>query len=148
MADTLPTLRDELTQLTVENGSFAVACADTGKSPVPLTGERFASEDDAQEAAELARAYREQLRAADPDLPERTLVVYETENDPITLVSTREPAEGRRPNGLPRSSRSVTLSGDDETEWLRMDNAPLVHVSHDGDPLDDVAIERQLDAKL
>lgn len=148
MAATLPTLREKLDKLTAEDGDFAVACADTGDSPVPLTGARFESEDDAQKAAELAHAYREQLRETDPDLPERSLTVYETASDPLTLVSTREPADGRRENGLPRSSRSVTLSGDDEHEWLRMDNAPLVHVSHDGDPLDDAAIERQLDAKL
>ena len=47
---------------------------------------------------------------------------------------------GRQPSG------SITLSGDGDQEWLRMDRAPIVTVREDGEPLDDAAVERQLNA--
>jgi hypothetical protein len=148
MADSLATLRRQIAERATDDGSFYVACADTGARPQPLTDERFPTEDAAEEAADLVRAYREILRETDPELPECRLSVYEASGDPLTLVSTRESADGQRENGLPRTSRSVTLSGEGEREWLRMDNAPLVHVRRDGEPLPDDAIERQLDSKL
>jgi hypothetical protein len=148
MSDSLAALRRKIADLASEDGNFYVACAETDDRPAPLAGKRFPSEDAASEAAAFATTYRERLRESDPDLPERTLSVYRRSDDSLTLVATRERAEGTRENGLPRTSRSVTLSGDGEHEWLRMDNAPLVHVSRDGDPLPDDAIERQLDSKL
>jgi len=148
MAAPLDRLREQIDERAAEDGDFYVACADTGRRPTPLAGRRFPSEAAAREAADRAATYRALLRESDPELPEYRLTVYEAPSDAPTLVSTRERASGHRENGLPRSSRSVTLSGDDEREWLRMDNAPLVHVRHDGEPLDDDAIARQLDAKL
>ncbi|UPV73686.1 hypothetical protein M0R89_14205 [Halorussus limi] len=148
MPDSLDAIRGRIDRRADESGDFYVACAETDERPAPLTGRRFPTEAAASEAADLARAYREALRESDPELPERRLSVYELTDDPPTLVSTRKRAAGRRDNGLPRTSRSVTLSGDCESEWLRMDNAPLVHVRRDGEPLPDDAVERQLDSKL
>ncbi|WP_134670380.1 DUF7552 domain-containing protein [Halorussus marinus] len=148
MAEPLDRLREQIDDRADEDGEFYVACADTDRRPTPLAGRRFPSESAAREAADRAATYRALLRESDPALPEYRLAVYETPRDAPTMVSTREPAAGRRSNGLPRSSRSVTLSGEREREWLRMDNAPLVHVRHDGEPLDDDAVARQLDAKL
>ncbi|USZ68359.1 hypothetical protein NGM10_01135 [Halorussus salilacus] len=148
MADALDRLRRRIDGLATPDGDFYVACAETDRRPAPLADRRFPTAAAACEAAAAAREYREALRESDPGLPEYRLAAYQARADAPTLVSTREPAAGRRENGLPRSSRSVTLSGDGEREWLRMDNAPLVHVSHDGEPLDDDAVARQLDAKL
>jgi hypothetical protein len=148
MADSLDALRRRIADRATEDGDYYVACADTDAQPAPLTSHRFPSETAAEEAAELARAYRVTLRESDPELPERRLSVYEASGDSLTLVSTRERVAGQRANGLPRTSRSVTLSGDGDREWLRMDNAPLVFVRRDGEPLPDDAVERQLDVKL
>lgn len=148
MADSLETLRERIADLADDDGGFVAACSDTDRRPVPLTGKRFPTEDAASEAAEIANEYRDRLRATDPDLPQRRFVVYEVAADPIFLVSTREQAAGSRANGLPRTSRTVTLAGDGEREWLRMENAPLVHLRRNGDLLDDAAVERQLDSKL
>jgi len=148
MADSLANIRRQIADLARDDGDFYVACAETDDSPAPLTGRRFPSEEAASEAADLARSYRDALRESDPDLPEHRLAVYELSGESLTLVSTRERAAGQRRNGLPRSSRSVMLSGDGEREWLRMNNAPLVHVRRDGEPLPDDAVERQLDSKL
>ena len=148
MADSLASIRRRIADLCDDDGDFYVACADTDDCPAPLTGRRFPSEEAAREAADLARTYRADLRESDPDLPEHRLSVYELSGESLTLVSTRERVAGLRDNGLPRTSRSVMLSGDGEREWLRMDNAPLVHVRSDGEPLPDDAVERQLDSKL
>jgi hypothetical protein len=148
MSDSLDAIRREIADLATEDGDFYVACADTDERPAPLSGRRFPTEETASSAADLARSYRSLLRESDPNLPERRLSVYERAENPPTMVSIRERAGGTRENGLPRTSRSVTLSGDCESEWLRMDNAPLVHVRSDGEPLPDDAVERQLDTKL
>jgi hypothetical protein len=148
MSDSLEALRRQIAECATDDGDFYVACAETDERPAPLTGRRFPSEDAAEDAAELAREYRDILRESDPELPEYCFAVYEQSGEPLTIVSTREQAEGQRENGLPRTSRSVTISGDGEREWLRMDNAPVVHVRRDGEPLPDDAVERQLDSKL
>lgn len=148
MADSLDRLRRRIADLAADDGTFYVACARTDRRPDPLTGKRFASEEAANEAVDLATDYRERLRETDPDLPEYTFAVYEDAADPLAAVSTRERAPGRRENGLPRTSRSITLSGENDREWLRMDNAPVVHVRRDGEPLPDDAVSRQLDSKL
>ena len=148
MSATPSELRERIDALAVEDGGFYVACPDTGDRPSPVTDARFPTEKAARDAADATREYRDALRKTDPDLPERSLVVYEVETDPLKMVATRERAPGTRANGLPRSSRSVTLSGETEREWLRMDNAPLVHVRRGGEPLPDDAVSRQLDSKL
>lgn len=148
MTGSLAAIRKEIADLATDDGDYYVACADTDTCPVPLTGRLFPSEEAAEKAADLTETYRSLLRESDPDLPEYRPVVYERSGDPVTLVSTRERAPGRRANGLPRTSQSVVLSGDGEREWLRMDNAPLVHIRQDGEALPDEAIERQLSAKL
>src|SRR6056297_2113358 len=148
MSDSLDAIRRKIAALATGSGDFYVACADTDERPAPLSGRRFPTEEAASSAADLARSYRKLLRETDPNLPERRLSVYERVDDPPTMVSTRERTAGTRENGLPRTSRSVTLSGDCESEWLRMDNAPLVHVRSEGEPLPDDAVERQLESKL
>lgn len=148
MAAHLDRLREQIDELATDRGDFSVACAETDRRPAPLSGRRFPSADAARTAADRAREYRRRLRELDPGLPTYRLAVYEASDGGPTLVSTRERAAGRRANGLPKSSRSVTLAGDRDRAWLRMDNAPLVHVSHGGEPLGDDAVARQLDAKL
>ncbi|WP_276301137.1 DUF7552 domain-containing protein [Halorussus lipolyticus] len=148
MSDSLEALRRQIAECATDDGDFYVACAETDERPAPLTGRRFPSEEAAEEAAQLARTYRSRLRETDPELPEHRFAVYEQSGNPLTIVSTRERTEEKRENGLPRTERSVTVSGDGEHEWLRMDNAPVVHVRQDGEPLPDDAVERQLDSKL
>lgn len=59
------------------------------------------------------------------------------------------PGERGHPDGNRRQpSRSFTLAGDGEGEWLRMDDAPVVTVREDGEPLSDVTVGHQLNAKL
>lgn len=42
-----------------------------------------------------------------------------------------------RRNGLPRAESNVTLAGDGYDEWLRIENAPVVHLSGPDSLLDD-----------
>lgn len=146
MADAPPEeLRRRIDELADDAGPFYLACAETGETPMPVTGARFASHDDAEAAAGLARRYRDALRAVDPSLPRRRLVVAERTGD-LALVSSRRRADGYRENGLPRSTRAATAVGRGTGEWLSMENAPVVHLARDEGPLDDELVDRQLDA--
>jgi hypothetical protein len=61
-----------------------------------------------------------------------------------TTARENEPSRGRDH----QPPRSITLSGDGDREWLRMDHAPVVTVREDGEPLDDAVVARQLNAEL
>ncbi|WP_433630755.1 DUF7552 domain-containing protein [Halomicrococcus sp. NG-SE-24] len=148
MDETLRAARSEIEELAVEDGEFCVACAETGERPPPVTGARFANADDARRAAALAREYRDGLREHDPDLPRHRFVVSESAARSLQFAGVRERTDDTRANGLPRTSRSVVAAGDGEGEWLRMANAPLVHLTRNGDPVGDDAVGRQLDSKL
>lgn len=165
MPDRLEDLHRRIDDLTTPNGDYAVVCPHSGERPVPVMGRSFATPADAEDAVDLVREYRETLRDVDPYLERVHLTAVETAADPLRLDVAREREErernrfgrtshdrragrvgGRKKSGKP--TRSVTISGGGDEEWLRMDDAPVVQVREDGQPLDDAAIELQLNVKL
>lgn len=176
MPDTLEALHHRIDELTDADGDFAVVCPLSGKRPVPVRGKSFASAEDAETAVDLVVEYRHLLRDVDPHLENIPIVACERDADPLSLdrSDTRQNrddprrigddarrnrdrdrrnrdryrrAAGGRTNAR-QSVRSVTLSGDGDEAWLRIDGAPLVRFREDGELLDDAAVERQLDSKL
>jgi hypothetical protein len=142
------TARERLDDVTVEDGSFAVVCTETGTSPEPVSSATFVTYADAERGRELARTYREAMREVDPGLPTLSLVVTELDREGVEVVSVRESTGDRRENGLPRTSRTVTVAGDRRDEWIRVDNAPVVDLTGRGTPLDDEVVSRQLRSEL
>ena len=140
MPDRLEALHSRIDELTDPDGDFAVVCTLSDKRPVPVRGASFPSPDTAEAAVELVREYREVLREVDPHLEAIPIVASEIGADPLALDDASE--------CLGRPSRSVTVSGEGGDEWLRMDDAPVVHVRRDGELLDDDAVTRQLRSKL
>lgn len=140
--------RERVAALATEDGAFHVACAATGARPEPVAGVTFGSHEDARRAAAAARRYRAALRELDPELASYDLVVYGDEAGDVAVTCTRERTRGARPNGLPRARRVATLGGPHDGEWLRVENAPVVHLARDADPVGDEAVERQLDESL
>lgn len=146
--DRLERARRAVDDLATDDGRYVVACAHSGRSPAPIDDARFDSPDDARRAAEAARRYHETLAELDPERPTFRFAVYERDGDPIALSRTREPTDDRRANGVPRAESTVTLSSGRDGEWLRLRNAPVVHLSRGDGPFDDDVVARQLDSKL
>jgi hypothetical protein len=73
-ASSLRSLRRRVDALAAPDGAFVVAAADVGVRPVPATGLRFDSLDDAREAARLTERYRRALRRYDSRLPRYDVV--------------------------------------------------------------------------
>lgn len=140
MTDRLEHLHQRIADLTDPDGDFAVVCPQSGKRPVPVRGESFPSATAVEEAVELVREYRTLLREVDPHLEHIPIVATERGADPLALDDDSA--------GLGRSSGSISLSGETDGEWLRMDDAPVVHVRRDGELLDDGSVAWQLDAQL
>ncbi|WP_267641108.1 DUF7552 domain-containing protein [Haloarchaeobius amylolyticus] len=140
--------RRTVADLASEDGGFVVACSTTGHRPEPATGTRFDTRDDAQTAAEATRTYQAAMRELDPEHPTYRPTVYEDDDAPLHVATTRSRTTGMRSNGLPRTQESVTLSNGRDGEWIRMDDAPLIHLSRDDGPFEDDVVARQLDAKL
>ncbi|UPV99739.1 hypothetical protein M0R88_14615 [Halorussus gelatinilyticus] len=149
MTDSLEHLRQRITDLTDPDGDFAVVCPLSGKCPVPVRGESFPSADAAEEAVDLVVEYRKLLREVDPHLENVPIVATERGDDPLAF-DAREQSEraGEASGRRRRLCRSVSLSGEGDDEWLRMENAPVVHVRRDGELLDDETVSRQLRAAL
>jgi hypothetical protein len=145
---TLRRTRERVEGLAVPDGEFAVVCRDTGVSPPPVSTARFGAYEDAERARMAAADYREAMRDLDPSLPVYDLAVGEASAVTLRFASVRETTTDRRENGLPRSSRTVTLAGDGRDEWLRIENAPVVHFTGPDALLDDEVVERQLRATL
>ncbi len=141
---TLRRARERVDELTVPDGAFAVACVDTGVQPPPVSGAAFETYEHAERALAAAVDYREALRVLDPSLPTYDLAVCEPAEAAVGFASVRETTTERRANGLPRSKRIVTLTGDGHDEWLRVENAPVVDLVGPDALLDDEVIERQL----
>ena len=137
--------RDRVDALAVEGGPFRVACAETGVSPPPVSDARFDSFADAERARDAAVDYRAALRKLDPGLVSYDLAVCETRDTSLGFASVRETTARRRENGLPRTRRTVTLAADGPDEWLRVENAPVVHLVCPEARLDDEVVERQLE---
>lgn len=140
--------RDRIRALAADDGRFVVVCRRTGASPAPVTGASFATYPTARRARDAASAYRNALREVDPGLPEYDLGVVEAPGGSVEVASVRHRTGDRRANGLPRSRRTVTVAGDGNDEWLRVENGPVVHLQGPESRLDDEVVARQLDATL
>ena len=147
-ADNLRTAAARIEDLEADGGEFCVVCGETGISPAPVTGVCFDSFDAAEQACDVARTYRNALRTLDPTLAEYDLVVSAEAESSVQFAAAREVVDHERPNGLHRSESNVTLAGDGYDEWLRIENAPVVHLTGPDSLLDDELVSRQLDAKL
>jgi hypothetical protein len=142
------TARERVDALAAEGGEFLVACRETGVRPAPVTGSRFDSYEEAAAARDAARRYRSAMRSLDPGLARYDLAVCERGSDGLEFASVREGTEATRRNGLPRSRQTATLTGDRTDEWLRVENAPLVHLEGPDSPLDDEIVGRQIGVQL
>jgi hypothetical protein len=147
-AATVREARETIAALAVENGEFIVAGKDTGVSPEPVSSVAFETYETAERARDAAVRYRAGMRDVDPDLPNYDLVVCERRTDAVELATVRESTAERRGNGVPRARQTVTVTGDRRDEWLRVENAPLVHLSGPESLLDDELVTRQLQSKL
>jgi hypothetical protein len=130
------------------DGAFAVACRETGTSPEPIDGATFESFEAAERARDAARRYRSVLRTLDPGLDRYELAVCTTDVVDGTLTQVRQRTASRRPNGVPESRQTVTLTGEGGDEWLRVENGPVVHLAGPDALLDDELVSRQLDSGL
>jgi hypothetical protein len=148
VAATVEAARDRVDRLASPDGEFVVACRETGVRPAPVTGSRFDSYENAETARDAARRYRTAMRSLDPDLPCYDLAVCERGSDGLEFASVREGTEATRRNGLPRSRQTATLTGDRTDEWLKVENAPLVHLEGPDSPLDDGIVGRQIGVQL
>ncbi|NHN43043.1 hypothetical protein G9C85_15600 [Halorubellus sp. JP-L1] len=146
--DALTDARVLVEDLATPAGEFVVVGKETGVRPDPVTGFAFDDYEAAERARDAAARYRRALREHDPALPEYDLVVGETDSNPIEVATVRESTRERRTNGVPRARQTVTLTGDRRDEWLRVENAPLVHLTGPDELLDDELVTRQLQSKL
>lgn len=146
--ETIRRTRARIEAVAVADGDYGVACKESGCSPAPVTGATFETFEAAELACLSARAYRSALRRLDPSLPEYDLVVCAAGDDAVEQVRVRKQTRGRRENGLPVTSQSVTISGGATDEWLRVDNAPVVHLRGTDSLLDDEFVTRQLESQL
>ena len=145
---TVEATRERVERLATPDGEFVVACRETEVRPAPITGSRFDSYADAEKAREAAQRYRAAMRLLDPGLVRYDLAVCERGSDGVGFASVREGTSATPTNGLPRSRQTATLTGDRTDEWLRVENAPLVHLRGPESPLDDDIVERQIGVQL
>ncbi|MFD1589466.1 hypothetical protein ACFR9U_21020 [Halorientalis brevis] len=148
LAETVGIARDRIEELRTSDGEFVVACRDSGVQPEPVTDARFESYDDAERACAVARRYREAMRELDPALTRHELVVSAVEEGAVEVACVREATDQRRANGLPHARQTVTLAGNGNDEWLRVENGTVVHFTGPDSLLDDEFVTRQLDSKL
>lgn len=146
--DRLRRFRALVDRLASTDGSYVVACADSGRRPAPLEGARFETAEAADRAAVAATRYQRLLSDLDPDRPEYRFVVYDATAASLSFSRTREPTDERRANGLPGATEEVTLSSERDGEWLRLENAPVVHLSTGATPFEDDVVAGQLERKL
>lgn len=140
--------RERIATLSVEDGTYTVACKDAGVSPEPVAAATFQRYADAERARDAARRYRAAMRRLDPALAEYDLVVSGREGASVAVATARERTGERRENGLPRTSPHVTVTGDRTAEWFRIENGAVVHLRGRDAPLDDEFVGRQLRSKL
>jgi len=145
---TVRAARETVADLASDDGAFVVAGRASGVRPAPVSAVAFDSYEAAERARDAAARYRAALRDVDPELPTYDLVVCERETGDLELATVRESTGERRENGVPRARETVTVTGDRRDEWLRVENAPLVHLTGPESPLDDELITRQLQSKL
>jgi hypothetical protein len=159
MTDSLETLRERITDSTDPDGDFAVVCPLSGKCPVPVRGESFPSADAAEAAVDLVIDYRTLLREVDPHLENVPIVAVRRTAEPLALDARERSDRADEMRCADETARrirtrrtdtglSVSLSGEGDDEWLRMENAPVVHVRRDGELLDDETVSQQLRSEL
>lgn len=148
LSERLATARERISDNASSDGRFVVACKDSGVRPDPVSAVSFAEYRAAERARDAATRYRDALRAVDDSLPEYDLVVSETADGSVDVTAVRESTDRRRANGLPATRETVTLSGDRRDEWLRIENAAVVHLAGPESLLDDELVSRQLQSKL
>jgi len=148
VASTATEARERVESLSSEGGQFAVACRETGRQPAPVAEAVFGTYADAERARDAALAYRSAMRSVDPELEGFALAVCRADDRRVAVTASRESTGERCSNGLPRASQTVTVAGDRTGEWLRVSNAPVVHLTGRGEPLDDEFVSRQLHSKL
>ncbi|QLG50086.1 DUF7552 domain-containing protein [Natrinema halophilum] len=146
--ETLEQARRLIEELSVPNGEFAVVCKDTGVVPEPVTDASFNSYEAADCACEAARQYREALGTLDRSLTRYDLVASERFTGSLESSTVRESIDRRRANGLPQTRQTVTVAGDRNDEWLRIENCPVVHLAGPDSLLDDEFVSRQLDSNV
>lgn len=146
--ETVRRARRIVADLAFEDGAFVVAGKDTGVSPDPVSSVAFETYEAAERARDAAARYRAAMRDVDPGLPAFDLIVCERQAEGLELATVRESTTERRSNGLPRARETVTVTGERRDEWLRVENAPLVHLAGPESLLDDELVTRQLRAKL
>ena len=148
VVDAVAACRERVDRLANDEGEFVVACRETGVRPAPVTGSRFDTYEEAEQARDAARRYRAAMRSLDPDLARYDLAVCERGSGGVEFASVREGTDATRTNGLPQSRQTATLTGDRTDEWLKVENAPLVHLRGPDSPLDDEIVERQIGVQL
>lgn len=147
-AKTVRKARETVARLASEDGAFVVAGKDTGVRPDPVSAVAFDTYEAAARARDAAARYRAGMRDVDPDRPSYDLVVCERRPEGVQVATVRESTDERRTNGVPRARQTVTVTGDRRDEWLRVENAPLVHLAGPESLLDDELVTRQLQSKL
>lgn len=147
-AETVRAARATVADLASDDGPFVVVGKCSGVRPTPVSAARFDSYEAAERARDAATRYRAAMRDVDPALPTYDLVVTERQTGGVEVATVRESTDERRENGVPRAREAATVTGDRRDEWLRVENAPLVHLTGPESPLDDELISRQLEAKL
>jgi hypothetical protein len=148
VAVTVRNARDVVADLACEDGAFVVVGKETGVSPDPVSAVAFETYAAAERARDAAARYRAAMRDLDPGLPTFDLVACERQSGTVELATVRESTTERRGNGLPQARQTVTATGDRRDEWLRVENAPLVHLAGPESLLDDALVTRQLRSKL
>jgi len=94
IGSTLRESRRRIQSLAIDDGSYYIVCARTGKRPLPVAGKRFDSRGAATAALRAAERYRRTLRRHDPQLPMYELIVCEDE-PPDGTTSAETPGEKR-----------------------------------------------------
>jgi hypothetical protein len=145
---TVRSARGSVEALACEDGTFVVVGKETGVRPPPVSAVAFETYEAAERARDAAARHRAAMRDVDPALPAFDLVVCEQRTDVVELATVRESTAERRENGLPRARETVTVTGERRDEWLRVENAPLVHLAGPESLLDDELVTRQLRSKL
>ncbi|SFR42836.1 hypothetical protein SAMN04487947_1315 [Halogeometricum rufum] len=101
---TLRDIRSHVSGFAAPTGAYAVVCDRTGREPLPLTGMRFGSREDAEQAVEAASNYRSALRRYDPQLPHHEPRVRAVADDTGVDPSSprRDAPESADPDGRTR----------------------------------------------
>ncbi|QLK24638.1 hypothetical protein HYG81_10945 [Natrinema zhouii] len=124
---TLREIRHHIERLASDDGEYSVICARSGERPVPVAGQRFATRQDAADAAHATEQYRAALRRYDPQLP-----CY----DPIVcqgpaVDANAAPRGNRRHRDSDRLAAGTGGEAPSARARLDSDDTPLISFCHD-----------------